>query len=124
MAGSSQQAEQDMHIRRANSGDVQKLSLLAAKQRDAFNKQFGKLRIDQLVETAFLTLVAEVQGSVVAFASLTDVPTVPDLDASVAIEYLQQSLNNSTMTVSFTPMWPLRDTVHIRPHAMALRNLN
>lgn len=100
MAGSSQHAEHDLLVRRAHAGDTQRLASLISQQHDTFKHQFGVLPVRQLVETAYLTLVAEVQGSVVAFASLTDLPAVHNLDASVAVEYLQRVQPEVLVTVS------------------------
>jgi len=100
MAGSSQHAEQDLLVRRAQAGDAQRIASLISQQHETFKHQFSVLPVRQLVETAYLTLVAEVHGSVVAFASLTDLPAVQGLDASVAVQYLQRVQPKLTVTVS------------------------
>jgi hypothetical protein len=94
------QPEQDMQVRRAATGDVASINSLLGSQMEQFGHQYGSFRVDQLVETAFITLVAEVQGVVVAFASLTDVPNMDGLDASVAVGFYQDVLSVKGMAVS------------------------
>jgi len=100
MAGSSQQMELELQVRRAHAGDVQRISSLIGQQHDAFKQQFGSLPVRQLVETAFLTLVAEAHGSVVAFASMTDLPAVQNLDATVAVDYMKYMQPKMPISVS------------------------
>ena len=89
-----------VEVRRALSSDVPAVHGLVGQHMEEYRSRFGTVNVAVLIETAFMSLIASVQGRPVAFLSLTDAPATPGLDGDVATQYLREVCGQSDVQVS------------------------